>query len=264
MLEHAGQVSGDFLDAYMEASIHSHVELCAMIFEHGVDTILAPVFGRELMRRGDEYTRRVGIDGLVRTATDETYRAFFEQFHVRVRFYGDYREILTDTPYDYALKAMEEVTQATRQNTGPRLFFGVFADEATETIARLSVEHYLSEGSMPDTQALIRKYYGEDMPPVSLFIGFDRFSVFDMPLLGTGAEDLYFSISPSPYMTRRQLRAILYDHLYVRPAPEPDYATLSEQELQWLRQYYHRNRDYAFGVGRLESNLWIPERGADE
>jgi hypothetical protein len=88
--------------------------------------------------------------------------------------------------------------------------------------------------------------------------------VFDMPLLGTGAEDLYFSISPSPYMTRRQLRAILYDHLYVRPAPEPDYATLSEQELQWLRQYYHRNRDYAFGVGRLESNLWIPERGADE
>jgi hypothetical protein len=264
MLEHAGQVSGDFLDAYMEASIHSHVELCAMIFEHGVDTILAPVFGRELMRRGDEYTRRVGIDGLVRTATDETYRAFFEQFHVRVRFYGDYREMLTDTPYDYALKAMEEVTQATRQNTGPRLFFGVFADEATETIARLSVEHYLSEGSIPDTQALIRKYYGEDMPPVSLFIGFDRFSVFDMPLLGTGAEDLYFSISPSPYMTRRQMRAILYDHLYVRPAPEPDYATLSEQELQWLREYYHRNRDYAFGVGRLESNLWIPERGADE
>jgi adenosine tuberculosinyltransferase len=264
MLEHAGQVSGDFLDAYMDASIRSHVELCTMLFEHGLDTVLAPVFGRELLRRGDEYTRRVGIDGLVRTATDETYRAFFEQFNVRVQFYGDYREMLTNTPYEYALKAMEEVTQATAHNRERRLFFGVFADEVTGTIARLSVEHYLTEGSLPDKQTLIRKYYGEDIPPVSLFIGFDKFSVFDMPLLGTGDEDLYFSISPSPYMTQPQLRAILYDHLYVRPTPEPEYAALTGEELSWLRAYYHRNRDYAFGVGKLQFDLWIPERGADE
>ena len=64
------------------------------------------------------------------------------------------------------------------------------------------------------------------LPPVELFIGFDKFTVFDMPLLTTGEEDLYFSVSPSPYMTIRQLRAILYDHLYVRRTPEPDYTTL--------------------------------------
>ncbi len=264
LLEHAEEIKSDFFEAYMEAAIRNHVELCAMLFEHGIDTILSPVFGRELMRRGDQYTRRVGIDGLVRTATDSNYRDFFERYNVRVRFYGDYRDVLTGTPYEDALKAIYDVTEATKQHSGVRLFFGVFADEVTETVARLSVEHYVAQGSIPDKQTIIRKYYGEDMLSVSLFIGFDKFSVFDMPLLTTGAEDLYFSLSPSPYMTQHQLRSILYDHIYVRPTPEPDYTKLSSDELDWLRNYYHTNKDYAFGVGKLKFNVWIPERGSEE
>ena len=259
MLEHGDKVGDDFIESYMDLSIRNHVELCAKLFDHGIDTILAPVFGRELMRRGDEYTKRVGIDGLVRTATDGNYREFFEKYNVRVRFYGDFREVLTGTVYEYALKSIYEVTEATKQHSGCRLFFGVFADEATETVSRLSVEHFLAQGAVPDKQTLVRKYYGEDLPPVSLFIGFDKFSVFDMPLLTTGEEDLYFSLSPSPYMTERQLRAILYDHIYVRPTPEPDYTKLEPQEIEWLRNYYRDNKDYAFGVGKLKFNLWFPE-----
>ncbi|HLO16689.1 MAG TPA: hypothetical protein VK206_17780 [Anaerolineales bacterium] len=264
MLEHAEQIRDDFFEAYMDASIKNHVELCAMFFDHGIDTILAPVFGRELMHRGDEYTQRVGIDGLVRTATDQNYREFFERYGVKVRFYGDYRDVLTGTPYEYALKSIYEVTEATKQNIRFRLFFGVFADEVTETISRLSVEHYLAEGSVPDRSTLVRKYYGEELPSVSLFIGFDKFSTFDMPLLATGEEDLYFSLSPSPYMTQHQLRAILYDHMYVRPTPEPDYRKLTGDELNWLREYYRENKDYAFGVGKLKFNLWIPKGGNKE
>ena len=264
MLEHAAEIKEDFFEAYMHTSIRNHVELCALLFDHGIEIILAPVFGRELMRRGDEYTQRVGIDGLVRTATDPNYRQFFEQYNVRVRFYGDYRDVLTGTPYEYALSSMDEVTAATSQHTRARLFFGVFADEFTETVSRLSVEHYLAQGSIPDKQTLVRTYYGEEVPPVSMFLGFDKFSVFDMPLLSTGEEDLYFSVSPSPYMTQHQLRSILYDHLYVRRAPEPDYTKLTAAELDWLRAYYHRNKDHAFGVGKLKFNLWIPERGNEE
>ena len=261
MLEHGDEIGNDFFEAYMRTSIQNHVDLCAMLFDHGIQTLLAPVFGRELMRRGDEYTQRVGIDGLVRTATDKNYRDFFEKYNVKVRFYGDYRDVLTGTPYEYALKSIYEVTEATKHHTAFQLFFGVFADEVTETIARLSVEHYLAQGSIPDKEALVRKYYGADLPPVSMFIGFDKFSVFDMPLLTTGEEDLYFSLSPSPYMTEHQLRAILYDHIYVRPTPEPDYTKLPAEELNWLREYYRHNKDYVFGVGKLKFNLWFPEFG---
>lgn len=258
MLEHADEIGTDFYEAYMKASIKNHVELCSMFFEHGIQTILAPVFGRELMQRGDEYTQKVGIDGLVRTATDPHYRQFYEKYEVRVRFYGDYRDVLTGTPYEYALKSINEVTELTRGHSRFRLFFGVFADEVTETIARLSIEHYLAHGAVPNKETLVRRYYGEDLPPVSLFIGFDKFSVFDMPLLTTGQEDLYFSISPSPYMTEHQLRAILYDHIYVRRTAEPDYTALNQEERNWLRTYYRNSKDYAFGVGKLKFNLWIP------
>jgi len=181
MLEHADKIGNDFLAGYMDESIKNHVQLCSMLFDHGIDTILAPVFGRELMHRGDEYTKRVGMDGLVRTATDRCYLDFFAQYNVKVRFYGDYRDVLTGTPYEYALKSMYEVTEATKHNSQFRLFLGVFADESLETIARLSVEHYLAQGAVPDQQTLIRKYYGEDLSPVSMFIGFDKFSAFDMP-----------------------------------------------------------------------------------
>jgi tuberculosinol/isotuberculosinol synthase len=264
MLEHADKIGDDFFSAYMDESIRNHVELCSMFFDHGIHTMLAPVFGRELMHRGDEYTKRVGMDGLVRTATDEYYREFFARYEVRVRFYGDYRDVLTGTPYEYALKSMYEVTEATRNNSRFQLFFGVFADEAFETIARLSVEHYLAQGVVPDKQTLIRKYYGEDLPPASLFIGFDKFSAFDMPLLSTGEEDLYFSVSPSPYMTERQLRTILYDHIYLRRTPEPDYSALSPDELDWLRDYYRSSRDRVLGAGTLKFDLWLPQTMGQE
>jgi hypothetical protein len=103
---------------------------------------------------------------------------------------------------------MYEVTEATRQNSRFQLFFGVFADEWIETVARLSVEHYLAQGAVPDKEALIRKYYGEDLPPVSIFIGFDKFCAFDMPLLSTGEEDLYFSVRSrvSPRVSIQRLR----------------------------------------------------------
>jgi len=259
MLEHADKIGDDFFEAYMDLSIKNHVQLCSMLFDHGIRTILAPVFGRELMQRGDEYTKRVGMDGLVRTATDESYREFFDTYNVRVRFYGDYRDVLTGTEFEYVLNSIYEVVDNTKNNTKYNLYFGVFADEVTETVARLSIEHYLAHNAVPDKNTLIRKYYGDNVPPVSMFIGFDKFSVFDMPLLATGEEDLYFSVSPSPYITERQVRAILYDHIYVRKAPEPDYTKMAKDELDWLRDYYHKNKDYAFGVGKLKFNLWFQE-----
>ncbi len=258
LLEHADQIKGDFIEPYLNAMIQNHVKLCAMVFDHGIDTILAPIFGYKLLYRGEEYVKRVACDGMARVATDPVYREFFDRYSVKVRFYGDYYNQFSGTSHEYVLKSVQEITEATKQNTGCRLFFGVFADQATEITARLAVEHYLAEGCIPDQKTLIRKYYGDDIAPVSIFIGFDRFNAFDMPMLTTGLEDLYFSRSPSSYMTQAQLRAILYDHLYVRSSPVPDYTKISKGELDWLRDYYRKNQDHAFGVGKLKSGIWIP------
>jgi hypothetical protein len=64
-------------------------------------------------------------------------------------------------------------------------------------------------------------------------------------------------------MTVRQWRTILYDHIYMRRVPEPDYTKLAPQELDWLRNYYRTNKDQVLGVGRLKFNLWIPRTMED-
>ena len=60
-------------------------------------------------------------------------------------------------------------------------------------------------------------------------------------------------------MTAKQLRSILYDHLYTRRTPEPDYTKLPSDALNELREYYRRHKDFVFGVGKLKFGLWFPE-----
>jgi hypothetical protein len=60
-------------------------------------------------------------------------------------------------------------------------------------------------------------------------------------------------------MTQQQLRTILYDHIYLRRAPEPDYTKLSSEQLDWLRDFYRRNKDHVLGAGSLKFDLWLPQ-----
>jgi len=46
--------------------------------------------------------------------------------------------------------------------------------------------------------------------------------MFDVPLLATGLEHLYATLNPSPDLTERQLREILYDQLVTRRAAPVD------------------------------------------
>jgi len=263
-LEHTLDPADDAFEKYLDISIRKHVELCSLIFDHGIDTLLTPVFGSELLTRGNEYARKVGINGLVRTAGDPAFLEFFKNYKVRVRFYGDYRKHLASTSFAHALESLDKVTELTKNNTSFNLFFGVFADDATQTLAELSIRHFQKEGNIPSRRQLVEQYYGEYIEPASLFIGFDKFSVFDYPMLNVGNEDLYFSISPSPYMTEKQLRLILYDHTFERKNAEPDYASLSQSELQNLREYYRLHQDEALGVGEIKEGLWTPSFIADK
>ena len=101
-------------------------------------------------------------------------------------------------------------------------------------------------------------YYGEYVEPVDLFVGFDKFCLFDMPLVTTGNEDLYFTISPSPYLSKRQLRDILYDHLYSRRDGEPDYAAMEPDDWSWMKSFYTANLDRTLGVGIKHGRTWYP------
>ena len=257
LLEHGRDFGGDAAQNYVEVTTRAYIDTYKLVFDHGVDTIVAPVFGGEIMERGDEYMREIGAN-MTLLATHPSFLEFYETYGIRVHFYGDYRKQLAKTPYAYVCDAFDEITQKTANNTKRRLFYGVCADDAIATIAELSVQHFQETGKTPSRRELIEGYYGEYVEKADIFIGFEKFNVFDYPMLAWGEESLYFTVAPSLYMNGQQLKNILYDYIYLRPVQDPDYFTMPEDDFEAMRHFYETNREATFGVGEMRGGIWYP------
>ncbi len=264
LLEYSNQaLRGDASQVYADVAGKRHIDMYRLIFDHGVDTLITPIFGGEILNRGDEYMEEIGI-GMARLATHPDFLSFYEKYKVRVHFYGDYRKHLDGTPFAYLCDLFDRIAKHTSRNNRYRLFYGVFANDATESVAELSIQFFQKTGRIPTRRDLITLYYGEYVEKANIFIGFEKFNVFDYPLLAWGEESLYFTAAPSLYLSDRQLRSILYDYIYLRPVQDPDYAEMPEQDFEAMRQFYITNRETVFGVGEIRGGIWYPKSGVQE
>lgn len=262
MLEHDVGLGEDFVSAYLDRASKRHIQLYKMFFDHGVDTLLTPVLGPDILER-EGYAQF--IEGGLKTWFGQSpdFLNFYDAYDVRVCVYGDTRRYLEKTPYAWALDAFEEVVQRTASHGRYRLFFGVCAHDATETVAEIGIRFYQEHGRPPKRREIVEAYYGESVEPVDLFIGFGPFTAFDMPLLATGNEDLYFTVAPSPYLSEEQLRCILYDHLYARPG-EPNYGEMATEDWDGMTRFYRLNRETVLGIGvRARGKIWYPTGGIE-
>jgi adenosine tuberculosinyltransferase len=243
---------------YLGVLIRRQAELHRLIFAHGVSVILVPSFGTETLKRGEAYAR-YALSGLARLAEDRVNQDLIGS-GMRIRFYGDYEAALAAPHFRSVLEACAALTDATASGGGPLLLIGLFADDPYPTIARLSVEFAEREGRPPGRAELIEAYYGLPVPDLSLYVGFAQPQMFDVPLLTTGLEHLYVTLNPSPDLTERQLREILYDHLVTRRAPPVDYDALSPEAELALVDYTERCKGSTLGIGRIDSltGLWRP------
>lgn len=259
VLEYPELVVDDFARAYFEIGGQRHIALYKLFFDHGIETLLTPVFGPELLDRGDEYNELVA-PGLLWFTENPAFLQFYEAYDVHVSIYGDAQRYFKGTSHAHLLQAFEELSRRTAHHRTHRLFLGICAHDATESVAEIGIRFYQEQGYAPNRRQIVEAYYGEYVDSVDFFIGFDRPTAFDMPLIATGNEDLYFTVSPSPYLDAHTLRLILYDHLYTRRLGEEDYAMVGQDEWRALAQFYAVNRHHVLGVGRRDrsGNFWIP------
>jgi hypothetical protein len=243
---------------YLTTVARRQAELHRLVFAHGIEVLVVPLFGSQLLERGEEYTR-YALGGLKLIRDDAVYRDMYTQ-GLRVQFYGDYVEKLRDPFYASVLDVCAELAAATASGSGPLLLLGLFADDAHPTLARMSVEFGEKHGRPPNRAELIEAYYGLPVPDLGLYVGFAQHALFDVPLLANGLEDLYATLNPSPDLSERQLREILYDHLVTRRAPELDYRDLSPEAQAELAAYGQRCADLTLGLGRIHplTRTWTP------
>lgn len=243
---------------YVATIIRHQAEQHRLVFAHGVRAIVAPHFGSELLQRGRAYTRTV-LGGLLRLGDDPVNQEMFAS-GLRIRFYGDYEEVMDTPTYRPMLEACASLSAATASGDGPLLLIGLFADAPYPRLARLGFEFARKHGRPPNREELIEAYYGLAVPDLSLYLGFSQPALFDVPLIATGNVDLYATLTPSADLTERQLREILYDHLVTRRVPEDDYEALPDEALAALAEYNERYRGVTLGVGRVDplTGVWNP------
>ncbi len=110
LLEHGRENHTDPAQAYIELTSKRYIEMYQMLFDHGLDTIIAPVFGGEILNRGPEYMEQIGYS-MSLLAEHPYFLSFYEKYDVRVHFYGDYRKELNGTPYAYLCDLFDQVTE---------------------------------------------------------------------------------------------------------------------------------------------------------
>lgn len=250
LLEHPRESS---IEKFLEIEMKRHIELYKLFFDHGIETVLAPVIRPDLMDRKGGYWLGA-LKGLAFMANHPDFLEFYRDYDVRLHIYGEYRDYLHNGGYEDLLECFDEISSFTRSHKGHHLFFGLFMGDPTKTITKLIIDHYFKNGIAPNKRELIESFYGDYVDPVDIFIGFGRFCIHDAPLL-LGHEDLYFTLSPSLYMNQQQLRRILYGHIYEKQEKMLDYSCLGSEEKEKLRKYYHDKSNEIFRFGENQGVL---------
>ncbi len=245
-------------DAYLQIAGQRHLAMYRLFFDHGVDTLLTPIFGPAVADRGDSYKPVIAPAFLWLTAGNEALN-FFDAYEVRVRFYGDVEHSFEDPATAPVLEAFAALTRQTARHTKHRLFIGVGAHDPTEAVAKIAVQFYQAQGRLPNKRQIIEAYYGDYVESLSFCIGFEPMAMFDLPLVASGMEDLYFTVSPSLYLDDYTLRAILYDHLYARRTKD-NYPALKVNDWSKIGRFYNLNRQHVMGIGRQDAQgcWWYP------
>lgn len=253
-----------YWQGYLQEGGRRILNIAQMFFDHGVHTLFTHALtpGQFDVSKGEGYLPLALTSGMERLAGSSEFLRFYQEYGVRVNFFGDYRRVLEDSQYKDTLALFDEVVARTRANDRHRLYWGFNSSEDQITpILELAVHYYHQQGRAPSREDMVRLYYGEPVGPVDIYISFNRLrTAVLMPPLLEGQADLYFTVGLSFDFSQPQLRNILYDHLYARRGRHRDYESLPTSAFAEMQAFYQLNRGGVIGVGRRyePGDVWHP------
>ncbi|XYI03565.1 hypothetical protein ACMHYB_28870 [Sorangium sp. So ce1128] len=103
----------------------------------------------------------------------------------------------------------------------------------------------------------IRALYGEDIPLATMMVAFGKpvLSPDQVPPLLVGKMNCYWTQRPGYRMTERELRAMFYDHAYVRRTWRTDKTGRAEEALAFRRAW---EEGPTLGLGMRLGPFWYP------
>ena len=252
-----------YFDGYLRFGGQQFLRIVRMFFEHGIHTLFThAIVPGQLEGKGQGYAPLALTAGMEKIASSPDFLAFYQEAGVRVRFFGNYRQVLAGSQYQSTLEQFEAVERLTQANDRHLLFWGfnTEADPAQQLID-LTVQFYQEHGRAPGRDELSGLYYGEPVDPVDIYVSFNRTRTATlMPPLLDSQADLYFTVGLSFDFDLPEFRSILYDKLFARKGQHRDYSELSPDAFAELRDFYQMNKGQVLGLGRRyeAGSVWHP------
>jgi hypothetical protein len=214
--------------------------LSQLLYDHGIQTLIQPMLGYDLLERGPEYLELAIEEGLAELGSQD-YRDWYRRSQIKVTFYGNWTVALSELGFGKITDLLKDVMAETSHYHKHRLLLGIFADEGLDNIVTLAQ-------SVRQGEELIARYYGQPVAPVNLVIGSGQPAIWDLPLLDINKASLYFLQAPTFFLERQTLRRILYDHLYQRINDDELYDNLSTKI--W-------KEPHVLGLGQRTEKGWL-------
>jgi tuberculosinol/isotuberculosinol synthase len=243
---------------YSQLGKEATVSLVETLFALGVQTILITALWPSNFTRGNEYAKVVlgplGLAGL----TDATWRVVYDRWGARARLSGTWREA-----EPWMVEEMEKVAGQYVAATpeGDRLLlWEADAGDILEATLKLAAQVGPSRG------AILAAHYPDGPERIHIAIKSGRLSTLDRivsPVM-LDKTDLYLVSNLTLELTEDQLRAILYDHLFLRHAAPEDNMSYSDQYLAAYRRWHDARPPRVVGLGELDPGGYWSIRGGDD
>ncbi|MCL4297588.1 MAG: hypothetical protein KJ077_17745 [Anaerolineae bacterium] len=224
---------------YVKLTGAAHRQLCQLFYNHGIQTLIQPLMGYDLLDRGPDYLRMAVEQGLAELITP-AYLNWYRQAQIRVTFYGNWLDTLNELGFNEIVNSLKLIAETSRYNKH-KLLFGAFADEGLDNIVKMAKDANHGE-------ELLSRYYGQPVGPVDLILGSGQPAIWDLPLLNINKASLYFFQAPTFCLSQEILRQVLYDHLYQRINDDELYDNLTTRMWQ---------RAKVLGVGQRTEKGWM-------
>lgn len=237
---------------YLTQGGRQFLKAAQMFFDHGVRTLFTHAIVPGQLGKSKGYLPLALSAGMEKIASSADFLSFYQEYGVRVHFFGNYCQVLKGSAHESTLAHFDEIEAQTQANNRHLLYWGFNSEHDQMTpILDLAVQYYRDHGRSPSQEEIITLHYKEPIDPIDIYIGFNRPKTSDLiPPLLEGQTDLYFTVGLSFDLSQIQFRSILYDHLFARQGRHRDYGELSENVFSEMQAFYRLNQNNVIGLGQ--------------
>jgi hypothetical protein len=232
-------------DAYAAWTRQQMIACFDLIFQHGVKNIFTPMVGPTNFNEVGKYREQL-VDWIAWGLSGEDALADYEKLGWRIR-------LLTDETIPKLKETADRLHAIIPAKYEHTLWIHIVPDAELPWRWLLSA---VKNNNVSTRQEAIQALYGEDVPPVSLYLGHGKPEIFDefLPLL-TGKVQCYWRQNLGYDLDEQLLRNILYDYAFTRSTWREDKAGRAEEALKYNDIW---EKAAVVGLGTRLGPFWYP------